>query len=75
MGGALREIYAKLDRRENGQLGVWRSHRKNELLRESKSDVSTILVSYIIMFAYIAISLGHVEHFSRIMIDSKITLN
>lgn len=47
---------------------------EDELQRESKSDVSTILVSYLIMFAYIAISLGHVEHFSRILIDSKITL-
>lgn len=47
---------------------------EDELLRESHSDVMTILVSYLIMFAYIAISLGHVEHFSRIMIDSKITL-
>lgn len=47
---------------------------EDELLRESQSDISTILVSYLIMFAYIAISLGHVEHFSRIMIDSKITL-
>lgn len=47
---------------------------EDELLRESQSDVSTILVSYLIMFAYIAISLGHVEHCSRVMIDSKITL-
>uniref|UniRef100_A0A1B0DFE1 Uncharacterized protein n=1 Tax=Phlebotomus papatasi TaxID=29031 RepID=A0A1B0DFE1_PHLPP len=47
---------------------------QDELKRESQSDVSTILVSYIIMFAYIAISLGHVEEFSRILIDSKITL-
>lgn len=47
---------------------------EDELLRESQSDVLTILVSYLIMFAYIAISLGHVEHFGRILIDSKITL-
>lgn len=47
---------------------------EDELQRESQSDISTILVSYLIMFAYIAISLGHVEHFSRILIDSKITL-
>lgn len=47
---------------------------EDELYRESQSDVSTILVSYLIMFAYIAISLGHVEQFSRILIDSKITL-
>lgn len=49
---------------------------EDELQRESESDVSTILVSYMIMFAYIAISLGHVEfrQYTRILIDSKITL-
>lgn len=49
---------------------------EDELQRESQSDISTILVSYMIMFAYIAISLGHVElrQYSRILIDSKITL-
>ncbi|XP_055614441.1 NPC intracellular cholesterol transporter 1, partial [Uranotaenia lowii] len=47
---------------------------EDELRRESQSDVSTILVSYIIMFAYIAISLGHVNQWSRALIDSKITL-
>lgn len=47
---------------------------QDELYRESQSDVSTILVSYVIMFVYIAISLGHVEVFSRILIDSKVTL-
>ncbi|XP_062548067.1 NPC intracellular cholesterol transporter 1 isoform X2 [Armigeres subalbatus] len=47
---------------------------EDELRRESQSDVSTILVSYIIMFAYIAVSLGHVNQWSRALIDSKITL-
>lgn len=49
---------------------------EDELDRGSQSDVSTILVSYLIMFAYIAIALGHVEleKYSRILIDSKITL-
>lgn len=47
---------------------------EDELNRESQSDVLTILVSYIIMFAYIAISLGHVQEASRAFIDSKITL-
>ncbi|XP_055643175.1 NPC intracellular cholesterol transporter 1 isoform X2 [Toxorhynchites rutilus septentrionalis] len=47
---------------------------EDELRRESQSDVSTILVSYIIMFAYIAISLGHVNQWNRALIDSKITL-
>ncbi|XP_050076475.1 NPC intracellular cholesterol transporter 1 isoform X2 [Anopheles maculipalpis] len=47
---------------------------EDELARESQSDVSTILVSYIIMFAYIAISLGHVNQWKRALIDSKVTL-
>ncbi|KAL9927064.1 Niemann-Pick type C-1a isoform 3-T3 [Glossina fuscipes fuscipes] len=47
---------------------------EDELNRESQSDVLTILVSYLIMFAYIAISLGHVQEVSRAFIDSKITL-
>ena len=47
---------------------------EDELNRESQSDVLTILVSYLIMFAYIAISLGHVQEAGRAFIDSKITL-
>ncbi|XP_026472293.1 NPC intracellular cholesterol transporter 1-like isoform X5 [Ctenocephalides felis] len=47
---------------------------EDELYRESQSDVLTILVSYIIMFAYIAISLGQIRTCSRLLIDSKITL-
>jgi len=47
---------------------------EDELNRESQSDVLTILVSYLIMFLYIAISLGHVKEFKRVFIDSKITL-
>ncbi|XP_015594576.1 NPC intracellular cholesterol transporter 1 isoform X2 [Cephus cinctus] len=47
---------------------------EDELNRESQSDILTILVSYIIMFAYIAISLGQIRTCSRLLIDSKITL-
>lgn len=47
---------------------------EDELNRESKSDVYTILVSYFIMFAYIAISLGRFTTCSRLLIDSKVTL-
>lgn len=49
---------------------------EDELERESQSDVSTILISYMIMFVYIALALGHIdfERYHRIMIDSKITL-
>lgn len=47
---------------------------EDELDRGSHSDVMTILVSYVIMFAYIAISLGQMHSCSRLLIDSKITL-
>ena len=47
---------------------------EDELNRESKSDISTILVSYLLMFVYIAVSLGHVDECKRAFIDSKITL-
>ncbi|XP_055920558.1 NPC intracellular cholesterol transporter 1 isoform X2 [Eupeodes corollae] len=47
---------------------------EDELNRESQSDVPTILVSYLIMFLYIAISLGQVQETSRAFIDVKITL-
>ncbi|XP_045523161.1 NPC intracellular cholesterol transporter 1 isoform X2 [Pieris brassicae] len=47
---------------------------EDELDRESSSDISTILVSYFIMFAYIAISLGRFTTCSRLLIDSKVTL-
>lgn len=49
---------------------------EDELERESQSDISTILISYMIMFVYIAIALGHIDlkRCSRILIDSKITL-
>ncbi|KRT84012.1 Hedgehog receptor, partial [Oryctes borbonicus] len=47
---------------------------EDELDRESHSDVMTILISYVIMFAYIAVSLGQLRSSSRLLIDSKITL-
>lgn len=49
---------------------------EDELKRESESDISTIVVSYLIMFVYIAIALGQAElkRCSRFLIDSKITL-
>ncbi|XP_014480790.1 PREDICTED: Niemann-Pick C1 protein isoform X2 [Dinoponera quadriceps] len=47
---------------------------EDELNRESQSDILTILVSYVIMFAYIAISLGQIRTCGRLLHDSKITL-
>ncbi|XP_074041077.1 NPC intracellular cholesterol transporter 1 isoform X2 [Leptinotarsa decemlineata] len=47
---------------------------EDELDRQGQSDIITILISYMIMFAYIAIALGQVNSCSRLLIDSKITL-
>lgn len=47
---------------------------EDELDRESQSDILTILISYLIMFAYIAVSLGQIRNSSRLLYDSKITL-
>lgn len=42
---------------------------EDELERTSHSDVGTILISYLIMFAYIAISLGQIRSFSRLLVS------
>ncbi|KAK7086013.1 NPC intracellular cholesterol transporter 1 [Halocaridina rubra] len=47
---------------------------KDELERMSNGDVKTIIISYSIMFIYIAIALGEYRSCGRLLIDSKITL-
>lgn len=49
---------------------AYRSERsiEDELDRESQSDVATILISYLIMFAYITVSLGQLNSCSRYVI-------
>ncbi|KAI8483758.1 NPC intracellular cholesterol transporter 1 [Branchiostoma belcheri] len=47
---------------------------EDELDRESATDIYTILVSYLIMFAYISIALGQFYSCSRLLLDSKISL-
>ncbi|XP_042237076.1 NPC intracellular cholesterol transporter 1-like [Homarus americanus] len=48
---------------------------EDELVRESMSDVLTIFISYLIMFAYITLSLGNVSSdCRRLLIESKMTL-
>lgn len=41
---------------------------EDELNRESQSDIVTILVSYIIMFGYIAVSLGQIRSCARLLV-------
>jgi len=47
---------------------------QDEISRASESDVMTIVISYCLMFVYIAIGLGQFRSLSRMMIDAKITV-
>ncbi|KAJ7967073.1 Niemann-Pick C1 protein-like [Quillaja saponaria] len=47
---------------------------EEELKRESTADVMTILVSYLVMFAYISVTLGDTSHLSSFYISSKVLL-
>uniref|UniRef100_A0A8C6V3J7 Niemann-Pick disease, type C1 n=1 Tax=Neogobius melanostomus TaxID=47308 RepID=A0A8C6V3J7_9GOBI len=47
---------------------------EDEIDRESDSDISTIILSYAIMFIYISLALGHIESCRRVLVDSKISL-
>jgi Niemann-Pick C1 protein len=47
---------------------------QDEINRESSSDVKTIVISYLIMFAYVSIALGRYRSLATIFVDSKILL-
>ncbi|XP_076362116.1 NPC intracellular cholesterol transporter 1-like isoform X2 [Tachypleus tridentatus] len=47
---------------------------QDELDRESESDVITILISYLIMFAYVSIALGRFQGLKHVLVNSKVTL-
>ncbi|KAK0066303.1 Niemann-Pick C1 protein [Biomphalaria pfeifferi] len=47
---------------------------EDEIDRESESDVMTILLSYLIMFGYITLTLGQYQPLSRILVDAKVSL-
>ncbi|KAG9151287.1 hypothetical protein Leryth_002836 [Lithospermum erythrorhizon] len=47
---------------------------EEELKRESTADAITIVVSYLVMFAYISLTLGDTPRFSSIYISSKVLL-
>jgi len=46
----------------------------DEIERESAGDVSTIIISYMVMFVYVTLALGEFYSWERILIDSKIVL-
>lgn len=41
---------------------------EDEIDRESNSDISTILISYAIMFIYISLALGHIHSLRRLLV-------
>ena len=41
---------------------------EDEINRESSADVMTILISYLLMFAYVAVALGRFWNLNRIMV-------
>ncbi|XP_022084057.1 LOW QUALITY PROTEIN: Niemann-Pick C1 protein-like [Acanthaster planci] len=47
---------------------------EDALIESSQADIVTIIISYLVIFAYIAVALGEFSTFKRIFIDSKITL-
>ncbi|XP_068093368.1 NPC intracellular cholesterol transporter 1-like [Hyperolius riggenbachi] len=47
---------------------------EDELNRESNSDVTTVLISYALMFVYISLALGQINQCSSIFVDSKVSL-
>ena len=42
---------------------------EDEIARESESDTTTVLISYLIMFAYISIALGQYNGSSRLLVS------
>ncbi|CAA0807018.1 Patched family protein [Striga hermonthica] len=47
---------------------------EEELKRESTADAITILISYLVMFAYISLTLGDAPRFSSCYVSSKVLL-
>lgn len=47
---------------------------QDELERVSEAEMSTVVISYGVMFIYIAIALGRIRSFRTILVDSKVTL-
>ncbi|CAF1303346.1 unnamed protein product [Rotaria magnacalcarata] len=47
---------------------------EDEIERESKSDIKTVLISYMIMFLYIAIALGRIRSVKYVLVDMKVSL-
>lgn len=42
---------------------------QDELERVSEAEMSTVIISYAVMFVYIAIALGHIKSFRTLMVS------
>lgn len=47
---------------------------EDEIERESNSDIKTVVISYLIMFFYIAIALGRIRNVRTLFVDMKVSL-
>lgn len=47
---------------------------EDELARESEAEVITVVISYAVMFVYIAVALGQFRSLKTLLVDSKVTL-
>ncbi|UJR31470.1 hypothetical protein I4U23_018959 [Adineta vaga] len=47
---------------------------QDELNRQSRSDILTIIISYSIMFLYVTLTLGHIRSWRTCLIDLKISV-
>lgn len=45
---------------------------QDEIERLSESEVSTIAISYVVMFLYIAVALGRIKSFKTLLVSIKI---
>lgn len=48
---------------------------QDEIERVSQSEMGTIIISYAVMFFYIAITLGHVRSFSTFLVNAQFFLD
>ncbi|PSN32731.1 hypothetical protein C0J52_20415 [Blattella germanica] len=47
---------------------------EDELERESEAEMITVVISYAVMFVYIAVALGRIRSLKTLLVDSKLTL-
>lgn len=56
-------------------LFVFQRSIEDELTRESKTDVYTVLLSYVLMFVYITLFLGHIRKPVTLFVSACCHLN